>query len=108
MLHVALPPLSSPQHPPTHRLGPRVVFDSTLGAPLHVTRNDVTVLAREDLHVLYTVPDACVFRLAPSPLVHMVRDRMTGAVTAAPHRGLPPNVMGALGALAIRATRVQV
>jgi hypothetical protein len=91
-----------------HRLGPRMVFSSSFGAPVHVTTSDITVQAQEGMRLVYTVPPPCVFRMAPSPLIHMAWDPVTGGISARLHDGLPFSVFGTLGSQTAKATRVVV
>jgi hypothetical protein len=103
------PHLPSPcQYPPQPPLGPRVLFDSAFGAPLHVSVADVTVRARDGDRVIYRVPDACVARLSPSPLLRIQRDHASGDLTFGLYDGVPPGLRGAVAAAAATVSRVEV
>jgi hypothetical protein len=66
------------------------------------------VRARDRDRVIYTVPDACVHRLSPTPLLAVGRDPASGDLVLRFVEGLPRGVKQRLEALAMRAATIEV
>ena len=73
-------------------MGRLVQFVSPLGAPRHVSVGGTFIRGAPNSTIVYGVPNACVGRLSPSPLLRVWRDAGSGLLQAAVWDGLPPEV----------------
>ena len=78
--------------------GAVVTYETTVGAPVHLTGSEVFVQSPESMVVagssplVYSVPDECVFRLASTPL-QRVRRLEDGSLVSSIHTGVPKSVI---------------